>query len=161
MDVVDFGGCVKTYRPEDIPPEEICAVSHSNESRIFSRQITRAVKGDQKTRTAKAGEAIESMLEKDAIRGSWSALKAWYKHASGKVSKPACADLIKLETEYEALYKSADPPGSVVPISIAHFDVDDLTPSAEEIEDTVRRLRKGPRPFWNEIGTFKRLVSRF
>jgi hypothetical protein len=51
-----------------------------------------------------------------------------------------------LEAEYEALYKSADPPGDVIPVLVAPFDVDDLTPSAEEIEDTVRILKTGNVP---------------
>jgi hypothetical protein len=69
--------------------------------RTLSRRIAKAIKADWKQRTNNSGEAIEYMLKKDKLKGVWSALKAWYKHAYGRGCKPSHDDLDKLEAEYK------------------------------------------------------------
>jgi hypothetical protein len=83
------------------------------------------------------------MLKKDNLKGAWSALKAWYKHAGGGGSKPSRDDLDKLEAEYASPYRRDNPPGDPVPVLVAPFDVDDGVPLEGEIDDTVRRMRNG------------------
>jgi hypothetical protein len=59
------------------------------------------------------GGAIESMLEKENLKGARSALKALYNHTGGRDSKPSHDDLDKLETEYTGLYRRGNPPGEL------------------------------------------------
>jgi hypothetical protein len=67
----------------------------------------------------------------------------WFKHASGKGSKPSRADLESTSVGVQALYTQKSPPGDPIPIYVAPFEIDDNAPDEGEIADTVRLLRWG------------------
>jgi hypothetical protein len=118
------------------------------EGRKLSRKISKGIKADRKERTQKAGESIEILLETSNLKGARKSLQAWYKYASGKVSKSSRADLESTSMEFQALYTQKAPPGNPIPICVAPFEIDENVPDEGEIADTVRLLRwgKSPRP---------------
>ena len=59
-----------------------------------------------------ATEAIDMLLSDDDIKGAWSHLKAWYKHAGDQPSAPSCANLQSALDEYCNLYSQEAPPGA-------------------------------------------------
>jgi hypothetical protein len=125
--------------------------SKCNIVRRLSRRIAKAIEADLKQRTNNTGEAMEYMLKKDNLKGAWITLKAWYKHANGRGSKPSHNDLDILEAEYTSLYRHDNPPSESVPVLVAPFDVDDDVPFEGDIADTVRRMRNGKAPGPSEI----------
>jgi hypothetical protein len=116
------------------------------EGRKLSRKILKGIKADRQIRTQKAGQSIEILLETGNSKGAWRSLQAWYKHASGKGSKPSCADLEATAAEIQALYTQKTPPGDPIPICVAAFDIDDNVPDEREIADIVKLLRWGKPP---------------
>jgi hypothetical protein len=116
------------------------------EGRKLSRKISKGIKAGRKIRTQKAGESIEILLETGNLKGAWRSLQAWYKHASGKGSKPSRADLEATLAEFQAIYTHKTPPGDPIPICVAPFEIDDNVPDEREIADTVRLLRWGKSP---------------
>jgi hypothetical protein len=116
------------------------------EGRKLSRKISKGIKVDRKERTQKAGESIEILLKTGNLKGAWRSLQAWYKHASGKGSKPSRADLESTAAEFQALYTQKTPPGDPIPICVATFEIDDNVPDEREIADTVILLRWGKYP---------------
>jgi hypothetical protein len=80
------------------------------------------------------------------LKGAWRSLQTWYRHASGKVSKPSRADLESTEAEFKALYTQKAPPGDPIPVCVAPFEIDNNVPDERKIADTVRLLRWGKSP---------------
>jgi hypothetical protein len=116
------------------------------EGRKFSRKFSKVIKVDRKERTQKAGESIEILLETGNLKGSWRSPIGWYKHASGKGSKPFRPDLESTSAEFKALYTQKSPPGVQIPICVMPFEIDDNVPDEGEIADTVRHLNWGKSP---------------
>jgi hypothetical protein len=104
------------------------------------------MKADRKRRTEDVGASIEELLYRGKVRGVWSTLKAWYKHASGRTSHPSKKDLKILQTDYGELLTNKPPAGEPISILVSPFDVDDSIPSEAEIEKVVGRLHSGRRP---------------
>jgi hypothetical protein len=80
------------------------------------------------------------------LKGAWRSLQAWYKHVSGKGSKPSRADLEATAAGFQAFYTQKTPPGDPIPICVAAFEIDDNVSDEREIADTVRLLRWGKSP---------------
>jgi hypothetical protein len=116
------------------------------EGRKLLRKISKGIKADRKIRAQKAGESIEILLETGNLKGAWRSPQAWYKHASGKGSKPSRADLEATSAEFQAIYTQKTPTGDPIPIFVAPFEIDDNVPDEREIADTVRLLRWGKSP---------------
>jgi hypothetical protein len=116
------------------------------EGRKLSRKISKGIEADRKERTQKSGESIEILLETGNLKGAWRSLQAWYKHASGKGSKPSRADLESTAAEFQEFYMQKAPLGNPIPICVAPFEIDDNVPDEREIADTVRLLRWGKSP---------------
>jgi exonuclease III len=114
-----------------------------SEGRKLLRKISKGIKADRKERTKKAGESIEILLETCNLKGAWRSLQAWYKHASGKGSKPSHADLESTSAEFQALYTQKTPPGDPIPICVAPFEIDDNVSDERKIADIVSLLRWG------------------
>jgi exonuclease III len=118
----------------------------NRENNCLKRQIHRSMKVDRKRRTEDVGASIEELLCRGKVRGAWSTLKAWYKHASGRTSHPSKKDLKILQTDYGELLANKPPAGEPIPILVSPFDVDDSIPSEAEIEKAVGRLHSGRSP---------------
>jgi hypothetical protein len=116
------------------------------EGRKLSRNISKGIKADRNIRTQKAGESIDILLETGNLKGAWRSLQAWYKHVSGKGSKPFRVDLEATSVDFQALYTQKTPPGDPIPICVAPFEIDDNVPDEREIADTLRLLRWGKSP---------------
>jgi hypothetical protein len=116
------------------------------EGRTLLRKISKGIKMDRKERTQKAGESIEILLETGNLKGAWTSFQAWYKHASGKGSKPSRADLESTSAEFQALYTQKAPPGDPIPICVAPFEIDENVSDEREIADTAILLRWGKSP---------------
>jgi hypothetical protein len=116
------------------------------EGRTLSRKISKGIKADRKERTQKAVKSIEILPETSNLKGAWRSLQAWYKHASGKGSKPPRANLESTSADFQTLYTQKSPPGDPIPIYVAPFEIDDNVPDKREISDTVRLLRWGKSP---------------
>jgi hypothetical protein len=125
---------------------DVTGRNNAPEGSELSRKISKGIKSDQKERTQKAGESIEILLETGNLTGAWRPPQAWYKHASGKGSKPSRADLEATSAEFQVLYTQKAPPGDPIPICVAPFEIDDNVPDEREIADTVRLLRWGKYP---------------
>jgi hypothetical protein len=74
------------------------------------------------------------------------ALKAWYKHASGRISHPSKKDLKILQTDYGELLANKPPAGEPIPIYVSPLNIDDSIPSEAEIEKAVGRIHSGRIP---------------
>jgi hypothetical protein len=116
------------------------------EGRKLSRKISKGIKADRQIRTQKAGEIIAVLLETGNLKGAWRSLQAWYKHASGKGSKPSCADLEATASEFQALYTQKTPTVDLIPICVAALEIDYNAPDEREIADIVKLLRWGKPP---------------
>jgi hypothetical protein len=104
------------------------------------------MKSDRKRRTEDVGTLIEELLCRGKVRGTWSALKAWYKHASGRTSRPSKKDLKILQTDYGELLANKPPAGKPIPILVSPFNIDDSIPSEAESEKVVGRLHSVRSP---------------
>jgi hypothetical protein len=98
------------------------------EGRKLSRNISKGIKADQKVRTQKSGRSIEILPEGSNMKGVWWSLQAWYKHVSGKGSKPSHPNLESTSAEFKALYTQKRPTCDPIAICVAPFDIDDNVP---------------------------------
>lgn len=115
-------------------------------ARQFSRRIRDAFKADRKRRVEAAGAAIETCLVDGDLQGAWNQFKGWYKHAGDRPSKPSRMDMAQVTNEFHDLYQKRTPPGEPIPILVSPFDVNDQVPDEKEIEEAVRRMRRGKAP---------------
>jgi hypothetical protein len=120
--------------------------SSPREDKRLKRQIHRAIRADRKKRTKDVGQSIEVLLGQNDLRGAWRTLKTWYRHASGRTTKPSRVDLAELQTEYGKLFANQPSTGDPIPVLVAPFEVNDMTPADKEITAAAGRLhiRKSP-----------------
>jgi hypothetical protein len=116
------------------------------EHRRLNRRVNASLKQDRKRRVEAAGHAIESLLGGQDAQGAWNRAKAWYRQAEDRPPKPTRQELNAVTTEYANLYTQEAPPGEPVPVMVHPFDVPDHVPTEDEVEDAVKRLRRGKAP---------------
>jgi hypothetical protein len=66
-----------------------CPNHNRTEARRLHRRIQQALRADRKRRAAEAGEAIKASLTQRNYRGAWNRVKAWYRQAGDRPSKPS------------------------------------------------------------------------
>jgi hypothetical protein len=93
-----------------------------------------------------AGEAIEAHLASGDLKEAWHALKAWYRHTTGRPMKPSREDMSAVEQEYSALFSARPSPGDPIPVTVSPSPVADQPPDEAEIACAVRRLHNGRAP---------------
>ena len=84
------------------------------EARRLDRRIQQALRADRKRRAAAAGEAIQASLTQRDYRGAWNRVKAWYRQAGARPSKPSRQDLRAVTTEFGDLYMRTASPGEPI-----------------------------------------------
>jgi hypothetical protein len=122
--------------------------SSPREDKRLKQQIHRSILDDRKKRTNCVRQSIEVLLSQHNLRGAWRTIKTWYHHASGRTTTPSRVDLAELQTEYGVLFANQSSTGYPIPVSVAPFEVNDMTPTDKEIGEAVGRLhsRKSPGP---------------
>jgi hypothetical protein len=84
-----------------------------------------------------AGEAIEAHLASGDLKEAWHALKAWYRHTTGRPMKPSREDMSAVEQEYSALFSARPSPGDPIPVTVSPSPVADQPPDEAEIACAV------------------------
>ena len=100
------------------------------------------LKGGSRRKTEEAGEAIEKLLGADlpVHNEAWHQMKRCYKAAVDRTPPPTQVTLERITAERVDLYCQVQPPREKIPISVKPFQVEDLGPTEDEIEWSVRCL---------------------
>ena len=87
---------------------------------------------------------VETQLEEDPsnAKEAWRRLKGWYKAGVNRAPPSARVTLKRIMAERVDLYSYVSSPGENIPVTVAPVEVDDLVPTEDEIEDTVKKLRR-------------------
>ena len=84
------------------------------------------------------------MLQEDPTnaRGAWRRMKGWYRAAAKRGPPPARATLERITAEQTELYRRVPPPGENIPVNVKPTNIDDSVPTEDEVEETVKNLRR-------------------
>ena len=111
--------------------------------RQLGRQLKASLKEDRKQRCAIAGAAALQAMHTGEAQEAWRIVRAWYRAATDRPSRPSRTDLQKVTDDRIELYTQEDPPEDPIPVLVAPYDVDDDVPTEDEIATAVKRLRNG------------------
>ena len=111
---------------------------------MLSREIAAILKGDRRRRFETAGSEVETLLGSDPPmpQEAWQRLKGWYKAAVDRAPPPTWATLGWIMAEGVDLYSYVPSPGTNILISVKTVPVDDLVSTEDEIDGTVKHLRR-------------------
>ena len=112
-------------------------------ARTLTRQINAAIKADRHRRAATAAEEIGAHLNNRDYQQAWNVCKRWYRHASARPPTPSRQDLTAISNNWRQLYTAErpSPPGPILHAVIEPFDVNDETPTEDEIKAAVKRIK--------------------
>lgn len=114
----------------------------------LTRQINASFRRDRERRAEKAAEDIEYWLNSpelpENLKECWDIARGWYRSASDRAAKPCYLSMVEQTDERRELYEERASDGDHIPINVDPFDIDDATPTDEELRRIVReRLKRG------------------
>jgi hypothetical protein len=119
----------------------------------LKKVVRRGIQRDRAEQINKTAATIETLLEGGKVQEAYSILRHWYKDKTLQPPKPTTGDAAKTRLEYEKLYTAQEQTEPPITICAAPVEINDDTPTEEEIKKAVKRMRLGKAPGATKIRT--------
>ena len=116
---------------------------------ILKEKLREIIKRDKYKRTVKAAEDIEENLfmEPKNIKKGWSIMKCWYREQTGTHVDPNPWTMSNIKRNYrDKVSQSVDNTYEISGNNIIKYEIEDNTPTREEIDRAIGNLRTNSEP---------------
>jgi exonuclease III len=119
----------------------------------LKKVVRNGIRRDRMERINKTATTIENLLQDGKVQEAYTILRHWYRDRAAQPPKPTLMDAAKTRAEYEKLYTEQRPSEPAITIHTQPAEVNDATPTEDEIKKAVKRMRLGKAPGATAIRT--------